>query len=166
MESFDFKNMDSKAKIEIIVTFVMVIALILVLVNSLKVIFKSKKNKGSVPYVSADAFKEIIKRDVTAAENVSQGAGVDKYQKAIQDEDAMPWGRDPFSEKAALSGGSLAVSDLKLEGILFHYGNVPRAVINGEMVGEGDKLGPMTVNKISKDSVILTDGEKDYKLQL
>jgi len=34
------------------------------------------------------------------------------------------------------------------------------------MVGEGDKLGPMTVNKISKDSVILTDGEKDYKLQL
>jgi len=110
--------------------------------------------------------KEIIKMDATAAVDMKQETGSDRYQKAMKDEDSMPWGRDPFSEKAAIVGGDLAISDLKLEGILFHYGNVPRAIINGELVGEGDKIGVITVVKISKDDVIVTDGDKDYKLQL
>jgi len=166
MGSVDFKNMDNKTKIEIAITCVMVLALILILINSLRVIFKSKKANGGAPYISAGAFKEIVKRDVMAVKDVKQVSGVDRYQEAMQAEDVILWGRDPFSEKSALAGGDLAISEIKLEGILFHYGNVPRAVINGEMVGEGDKIESFTVNKISKDAVILNDGEKDYKLQL
>ena len=166
MKLSDFNNLDSKTKIEIVVTSVMVLALIVILANSIKVIFKSKNLAKPASYVSAEAFKEIIKRDATAAVDMNQEIGLDRYQKAIKDEDSIPWGRDPFSKKAAIAGGDLAISDLKLEGILFHYGNVPRAIINGELVGEGDRIGSITVVKISKDDVIVTDGDKDYKLQL
>ncbi len=166
MGSVDFRNMDNKTKIEIAITSVMALALILVLINSLRVIFKSKKVNGSAPYMSADAFKEIVKKDAMAAKDVKSGSGVDRYQEAMQSADAIPWGRDPFSEKSALAGGDLAISEIRLEGILFHHGKEPRAVINGEMVGEGDKIGSFTVNKISKDAVILNDNGKDYKLQL
>jgi len=166
MKLSDFNSLDSKTRTEVVITSVMVLVLIIILVNSIRLIFKSKNAAKPASYVSAEAFKEIIKRDATAAVDMNQDTGSERYQKAMKKEDSIPWGRDPFSEKDAIQGGDLAVSDLKLEGVLFHYGNVPRAIINGELVGEGDKIGTITVVKISKDDVIVTDGDKDYKLQL
>lgn len=162
----DFNNLNSKTKTEIIVISVMVLVFIVILANSIRVILKSRKPAKPASYVSAKAFKEIIKRDTAAAVGMKQETGQERYQKAMKAEDSIPWGRDPFSEKAATTGGDLAISDLKLEGIIFHYGNIPRAIINGELVGEGDKIGSIIVVKISKDDVIVTDGDKDYKLQL
>jgi len=164
METIDFKNLDKKAKTEIVVTSVMVLAFVFILVNNLKTIAKKRKSVQPAR-ISTAALQEIARRDasVPAAVGEIELGRKDEIEKLTKD---VPWGRDPFSEKEAFLGGDIAVSDLKLEGILWHHGSQPNALINGEIVSKGDKIGNVEVLVIEKDTVIVTDGKKNYKLQL
>jgi hypothetical protein len=160
MQKIDFKNLDKKSKIEIAVTSVMAIVLVLILSNSLRVIFGPKIQPA--PVMSAGAFKEVIRRDIQSS-IFAQNAQTAKSDTAGYDK---AWGRDPFSPKVGLRGTEIAVSDLKLEGILWKQGRQSKAIINGEVISEGEAIGNLTVLSIEKESVVVTDGEKKYKLQL
>lgn len=67
------------------------------------------------------------------------------------------WGRNPFTKGAPIKTSSL-------EGILWDE-KVPMALISGETVKKGDKIGSSTVIDIQKDRVILNDGTKDIELR-
>ncbi len=166
MGMIDFSNMDKKSKIETAVTSVMVVVFILILSNSLSKIFSSGDAGGGPSYISADDFKQMVEKDIAKPPSANHLTAKDKYQDAIKEEDSIPWGRDPFSKKFAIRGGKIAVSDLKLEGILVHDDNIPRAVINGEIVAEKEKIGNATVVRIEDDSVTVTDGKREYKLHI
>ena len=53
-----------------------------------------------------------------------------------------------------------------MEGIIWQHGEYPSAIINGEVFHKGDKIGNITIIHIEKDAVVVTDGTKNYRLQL
>ncbi len=78
------------------------------------------------------------------------------------------WGENPFmaNRQPAASGSASAAemeSDLVLNGILWDSKN-PSAVVNNQVVGVGDPLGPWKVVEILKDRVILSDGASTQTL--
>jgi len=77
----------------------------------------------------------------------------------------VDWGRDPFvwpqrEEKVG------SVSDLTLFSIMWNDKGDRAAAINGSIVRVGDKIINKTVKRIEQNRVILTDGTKDYVLEL
>ena len=71
------------------------------------------------------------------------------------------WRRSPF----VLSGDGTGYSGMALRGIMWNKRN-PKAMIGGEIVGRGDKVGSNKVVEIKEDRVILSDGIKDFELKL
>ncbi len=71
------------------------------------------------------------------------------------------WSRSPFIPKSA-KGSSY---QMELSGILGSGKNL-KAMINGQIVGKGDKLGSVTVTEIATDSVTLNDGSEEIVLKL
>jgi len=75
--------------------------------------------------------------------------------------------RDPFIPLISESGGyasdayeASAAEDIRLEGIVWDDLKGSIAIINGEIVKEGDSMGSIKVMKINKDNVIFDiDGE-------
>ena len=80
--------------------------------------------------------------------------------------------RDPFMP--LISGGGYtsdayevrAIEDIRLEGIVCDETKDPIAIINGEIVKEGQKIGSVKVLKIEKDGVIFNIGEDIVKVKL
>ena len=110
----------------------------------------SKKNGKSVGNVSSGS--------------VSQGSNLDLIALARSSErkkartSYVDWGRNPFtlseSPKASV-----------LEGIMWDAKN-PQAIINGNILGIGEKVGSGVIVDIQKTSVIIKNGaiEKEYRL--
>ncbi len=71
------------------------------------------------------------------------------------------WGRDPFFA-GQVSGPS---SSLSLQGIVMDPLS-PFAIINGEIVKEGETIGGATVVLIQKAKVILKKGKEEIVLEL
>ena len=69
------------------------------------------------------------------------------------------WARDPFLLKGTASSAS------GLTGIIWDEKS-PKALIDDDIVGIGDKWGGNTVIDIKQDRVILNDGTKDFELRL
>ncbi len=81
--------------------------------------------------------------------------------------------RDPFiplvgNEKPANTGleDISSLEDVKLEGIALGPKGRNRAIINGEMVKEGDKFGILEIKKITKKEVNILLGGAEHKLSL
>ena len=81
--------------------------------------------------------------------------------------------RDPFVPLIAESGGyasdayeASAVEDIRLEGIVWDDVKGSIAIINGEIVKEGDAMGSIKVLKINKDSVVFDVGGESIKIDL
>ncbi len=53
---------------------------------------------------------------------------------------------------------------LRLQGIIFREDGKSKAIIEGKIYKEGDKVSGFWIKKILKDKVILTDGKDDYEL--
>ena len=70
------------------------------------------------------------------------------------------WNRDPFSPSAI----NRAV-DLELNGILWDT-EAPKAIINEDIVGIGDRVRGNIIVDITQDTVILNDGLTDFELTL
>ena len=71
------------------------------------------------------------------------------------------WGRSPFMPKTE---AVVTPTKLILAGIAWDDEN-PKAVINDEIVGAGDKVGGNTVVSIQKDRVIMSDGSSEFELR-
>jgi len=68
------------------------------------------------------------------------------------------WGRNPFTPKAISTATGLT-------GILWDD-KIPKAIINDNVMGIGDKVDGKTVIDIQRDKVILNDGSKNFELRL
>ena len=73
--------------------------------------------------------------------------------------------RDPFFASSIESSGAAAISDVSLSGILWDE-VAPLAIIDGDPIAIGDKIGQYTVKDIKKDNVILSDDSQTYELRL
>ena len=73
--------------------------------------------------------------------------------------DFASWGRNPFMLKKVKD------KKLTLNGIIWDAKN-PQAVINGEIVGVGDKVSKYSVVDININAVVLNDGKRDFELRL
>ncbi|MBU1007250.1 MAG: general secretion pathway protein GspB [Candidatus Omnitrophica bacterium] len=76
--------------------------------------------------------------------------------------------RNPFAPLVSEGGGYVSdaygisgVKDIRLEGIVWDKNNGSVAIINGEIVREGQSVGAIKVLAIDKDAVIFdVDGEE------
>ncbi len=75
----------------------------------------------------------------------------------------VDWGRNPFTFSQREEAGS--ISNLALLCIIWNDKEA-RAFINESIVRVGDKITDKTVKRIEQNRVILTDGTKDYVLEL
>ncbi len=107
------------------------------------------------------------------AKDVSPTTSSVTFDQAIPVTRAMPrkrtefvdWGRDPFAfPQSEEKVGS--VSDLTLFSIMWNDNGARVAAINESIVCVGDKIINKTVKRIEQNRVILTDGTKDYVLEL
>lgn len=73
------------------------------------------------------------------------------------------WVRDPFAQSMRSLDDQLSVSTLKLGGISVR-GGVKYALINSQVMREGDMIGGLTLSKIEKDRVLLSKGSISYTL--
>jgi len=81
--------------------------------------------------------------------------------------------RDPFIPLISEAGGyasdayeASAVEDIRLEGIVWDDEKGSIAIINGEIVREGDAMGSVKVLKINEDNVIFDVGGENIKIDL
>ena len=166
MEIVDFKNLDNKQKAQIAVTAFLIIAFIFIMGNSIKNIISPGTGSKESKIITPDKFKEIISSTKDKSSVTSDDIASIKYKEEIASIEATDWGRDPFSKRIALLGGSEFISDFRLEGILWDDNAKPTAIVNGKIVREGDKIDSAKIVQIQKDSVIINDGSKDYRLHL
>ncbi len=110
---------------------------------------KGKKAKDVSPTTSSVSFEQAI--PVTRAVPRKRTEFVD-------------WGRNPFAwpQRDEKVGG---VSNLRLLCIIVTDEGA-QAAINESIVRVGDKITEKTVKRIEQNRVILTDGTKDYVLEL
>ena len=162
MEKIDFKNLNNKSKIEIAITSVFILIFILTLNKNIKTIFKSRQpNKES--YLSSEVLSEaVVPSPPVFTASMQTVSGKEEISRKSED---MQWGRDPFSIDGFLKSSQNSLSKLKLEGIVWDEIQ-PYVVIGGEVVKEGDKIGENVIIKIDQDSITISDGTKNYKLQL
>lgn len=74
-------------------------------------------------------------------------------------------GKNPFSKTPSdVDKYRFATGGLSLSGI-FYDEKRPLAIINEQVVAEGDMLGDKRIIKISQNEVILRDKEKEYRLK-
>ncbi|MBI5144441.1 MAG: hypothetical protein HZA30_05180 [Candidatus Omnitrophica bacterium] len=147
--------MDRK-KLELIVTAVSVLIFIFMLSNSLK-------RKG--PRVEPSAPQTPAETSIARQPEFIFGVKKEMETKDIIDP-KRPWGRDPFILQEIAQGSLDDISNLKLMGITAGEKARPMAIINNEIVSAGSEIGKFKVLKISKDRVIVSDGEKDYELKI
>lgn len=81
--------------------------------------------------------------------------------------------RDPFIPLvgvAVTTVGSLedvmSIEDVKLQGVASNAAGVQIAIINGEMIKEGEKSGRVTLKKITKEKIIILIDEESYEISL
>lgn len=141
-----------KNTLEITITIVLVIVLIFALGN----VFKNRK-KGIVK-------AKPIKIATPAEEKTSAAAGSMKSWKELEKfAENLKCARDPFTYAPTYSAGGSG--DLKLDGILYDKES-PKAMINGIILGVGERIDNYTVSAITPDSVLLTDGANEIELKL
>jgi len=81
--------------------------------------------------------------------------------------------RDPFvplvgAEKPAAARliDITSIDDIRLDGIALRAKGEAAAIINGELIKSGDKVGDITVKSITKTTVTLIIGGKAHELKL
>lgn len=77
------------------------------------------------------------------------------------------WGRDPLAQpqKENEEEKDNGLSNLRLAAIMWSD-QEPTAFVNDAIMHVGDRVADKTVKRIEHNSVILTDGTKDYVLRL
>lgn len=81
--------------------------------------------------------------------------------------------RDPFvplvSEKGLYASDAYGISgigDIRLEGIVWDDVEISIAIVNGEIVREGQEIGSVKVLKIEKDAVVFEIEREEVRIEL
>ena len=87
------------------------------------------------------------------------------FSRLIKDYQRKPWGRDPFYHYYKKGQTTLSDNEVRLHllGILYRE-LYSQALINGQIVKEGDTVGKYRVTEITRDYVILQRGGKTVTL--
>ena len=99
----------------------------------------------------------------------AENSAVGKEEPFIYDDHAK---RDPFWKLIGTRGmivsydNDIQAADMVLEGIMVEPGGESAAIINGNIIKVGDKLGLFVVKEIQTNIVILEKGQELVKLQL
>ncbi len=148
-----------KKRIEIIITGALILIFIFAWGNAFKII---KKKAGQVR--NADISNLRRQKAVSFLDKppivISVG---DKPARAGNTEAGPVWGRCPFSGEAYFCDEEAI--GLRLTGIMGDKKD-SLAIINGDIVKIGDKIGAVIVVDIKQDRVILNDGFRNIELVL
>jgi len=149
---------------EIIGTLVLVGILALVVVQN---VFKKKPASEKKPAVlatttSAPAVQGSGSASPAAAALPATNEEKMKLQKARAD---TTWGRDPF-QRAKTAEFGYRTSSLELKGISIGANGEGFALINQEIVKEGDKIEGCEVMAVEKNRVLLQKGGQSFYLKL
>lgn len=141
--------------VELGVTGILVIVMLFVFGNAAKK-SRSRKMKDSRPKTADSAVIPVVA--VTTVD--SRGL----YNMLEQEVKSIELKRDPFTAVPIISNESLH-SEISLTGILWDKAK-PLAIIDGNVVKKGERVGNKTVVDIKQDRVILSDGEalSEFKL--
>jgi hypothetical protein len=142
-----------KKKLEIIITGVLMIVMVAAWYNSFKILKQRSARPVAPPQTALATFAVDLEGEV--------GKGISLSQK--RDKFDLPWGRCPFSGKV-YSGREDAV-ELRLTGILWDDVK-PQAIINGDVVQEGNFIGHFKIIKIHKDWVQVGSGSSFLELKM
>jgi hypothetical protein len=144
--------MDKREK-QIIITAVLIVILVIVWINTFKVMREHSKKEiiESRPQLS------VVRGKTLKGEPVRLTLG-----KGIKED--LKWIRCPFSGKIYY-GGKIENIDLKLQGILWDN-REPQAIINNKVIKPGDEIGPYIVVEIKQRTVVLNDGSNIFELRL
>lgn len=145
-----------KAKLEYIITSVLVIVLIAFVIDGIKRVQRKQ-----------------IKRKVTAKKILlksekAESGGLDTSM-SLQEEmkkrgKSLKWKSDPFTlERVSVEAEEEAPTNLTLTGILWDEVE-PLAIINEKIVKVGDKILGGNVTEITQNSVTIIKDQKEYKL--
>lgn len=146
--------MRQKDKIQIIITGVLVVVLILAFGNASKKL-RNRNMKVKPKATGAPALP--ISRE-------SKPESKDLYNSLEQHARSIDLKRDPFTASPIVSENSLS-SDISLTGILWDPLK-PLAIIDGNVVRKGERVGSKVIMDIKRDRVILSDGEVLSELKL
>lgn len=155
--------MDKKTLIKLIITGVLVIILIFVLNNARRAANKVKEIRKKTLYSSV--LTEQPAQEELQSSKVSRATGKELYKKLLEETKTLTLKRDPFSFVPIVSKDAASSNKIDLSGILYDKDH-PLAIINGQIVKPGDRVGVNAVINIKKDRVILNDGYKDFELKL
>lgn len=143
------KNLGKKEKIELTITGIGVVFLIfLVFANVQKVQAKRRS---------------MVKTGETVTSSLSAPIS---FETAEIEESAIKegWGRDPFFL------GNVSRDDIELDGMVLNGivwdEDSQYAIVNGEVIKVGDKLGDKKIVEINKDSVVLEQDGNRHTLTL
>lgn len=154
-----------KKQIEFALTAALAIIFILAWANSVKVL-KQRLGPKAAARVSrqAPAAVPVPQVPVAQAAGASKPAEPQGNTKAGE-KDETGWVRCPFSGKVYITANGSEYVPLELSGILWDA-KTPSALIDGQVVKEGDSVGAYKVMKIQKDTVTLKDSTHEVELKL
>jgi len=148
--------MRQKELIEISITGVLVVVMIFAFGNAAQKAHL-RKMKSVLPKAADLAPAPAVQEDKIDSENL--------YNSLLKQAESFDLKRDPFTAAPIISEKSIK-SGVVLTGILWDK-DKPMAIIDGNIVKVGQRVGNQTVMEIKRDRVILTDGEvlAEIKLQ-
>ena len=81
--------------------------------------------------------------------------------------------RDPFIPLVGVTATAvsslddvMSIEDVKLQGVASNAAGVQVAIINGEMIKEGEKSGRVTLKEIAKEKIVILIDEESYEVSL
>jgi hypothetical protein len=133
--------------------------LIALIILSILAVFSLIYGLTSPPRTRRRTFPSVsgIKKD-TSVEKVRVVATSERHAKRSS---YITWGRSPFAPREIRIK---KITTLTLNGIMWDNIN-PKAIINNNIVGIGDRIGKGRVVEINRDNVILNDGTRNFELR-
>ncbi len=142
-------NLGKKEKTELTITGIGVIFLIFLIIGNVQKIQAKKQSMAKAGAAVTSSMSVPITFET-----------VEREESAIK----QGWGRDPFSRGVSIAD-DVGLDGLVLNGIMWDDVN-PYAIINGDVIKVGDKLGSMKIIDITESSVILEQDNEHHILLL
>lgn len=160
--------MRKKDLIEFSITVVLIIVLIFAASSGIRRVKSSKRIQKARPVAKEEGPKKetSINQALSKKEYIKHAKEQNQqlYSSLEKEAEKLELVRDPFS-RSIIRPTAMFDTRLNISGILWDERD-PRAIINGRIVGEGDKVDGNTVISIEQDLVVLNDGLSDFILRL
>ncbi len=144
--------MRQKDLIELGITGVLAIVLIFVFGNTAKKL-QSRNSRTKIV--------DLVSQSAAATEKIDSKS---LYNTLEQEAKSIELKRDPFTSAPIINERNMQ-SGFALTGILWDKLK-PLAIIDGEVVKKGDRVGSKVIVDIKRDRVILSDGQEFFEIRL